>query len=81
VTPVGSERLLITPTAKSKSIIQKLKSPTQAKSVKKALIPKPPGRPSRDFNIFEKMKHEGEVEISKDTYNNIIVSRPGGFAY
>jgi len=47
---------------------------TRARSTNDELIPKPHGRRSRDFNIFEEMKAEGRVEINKDTYNNLIVS-------
>ena len=42
--------------------------------MKEELIWKPDGRPSHDFNIFEKMQDEGNVDLNKDTYNNLIVS-------
>ncbi|KAF9791034.1 hypothetical protein BJ322DRAFT_1104689 [Thelephora terrestris] len=57
---------------KAKSIIRSMKATSQAKSVQDELIPKPAGRRSRDFNIFEEMQHEGKVTIDKDTYNNLI---------
>ena len=62
---------------KAKTIIRKNKmtTVTRARGTNKGLIPKPPGRRSRDFNIFEEMKAGGRVEINKDTYNNLIVSR------
>ena len=47
---------------------------TRAKSTSDELIPKPPGRRSRDFNIFEEMKAEGRIEIDKDMYNRLTVS-------
>jgi hypothetical protein len=74
-TPSSNVQLLISLPEKAKTTIQNnATSATQAKSVKDGLIPKPPGRRSRDFNIFEEMnKHH--VKISKDTYNNMIVSR------
>ena len=39
------------------------------------MIPKPAGRFSRDFNIFEGMNARPDIDqISKATYNNLIVS-------
>jgi hypothetical protein len=64
---------------KAKSIIRSMKATSQAKSIQDELIPKPAGRRSRDFNIFEEMQHEGKVTINKDMYNNLIVSRSGQF--
>jgi hypothetical protein len=48
---------------------------TKTKDVE--LILKPRGRRSRDFKIIEAMQADGKVEVSRTTYKNLIVSRPG----
>ena len=60
---------------KAKTIIRNNKAQVKAKGVKEGLIPKPVGRRSRDFNIFDEMQADGKIEVTKDTYNNLIVSR------
>ena len=69
-------RLLTKLTDKAKSIIRRNKATAQAESAKDDLIPKPAGRRSRDFNIFEEMQGKGKkkLTITKDTYNGLIVS-------
>jgi hypothetical protein len=59
---------------KAKSIIRSNKATTNAQSANAELIPKPSGRRSRDFNILEEMRYKGKVEVSKETYNSLIVS-------
>jgi hypothetical protein len=80
LTPFRKYTLLTHLSDKVKSIIRKNQSTmsTQAKSTNNGLIPKPPGRRSRDFNIFDEMKADGKVEIDKETYNNLIVSSLNG---
>ena len=70
-------RLLTKLTDKAKSIIRRNKATAQAESAKDDLIPKPAGRRSRDFNIFEAMQGKGKkkLTVTKDTYNGLIVSR------
>ena len=60
---------------KAKTIICNNKAQVKAKGVKEGLIPKPVGCHSCDFNIFDKMQADGKIEVTKDTYNNLIVSR------
>jgi hypothetical protein len=58
---------------KAKSLIQKAKL---AKSAAAELVPKPRGRRSRDFNIFDAMNAYPErVQVTKASYNNLIVSQ------
>ena len=83
-TPLANLRVLTCLPEKAKSIIRKSRlaaGATQAKSVNDGLIPRPPGRQIRDFNIFEEMKAKGRVEISKETYKKLIVSQLDGPAY
>lgn len=57
-----------------KSIVRKNKQ-AEAKSANADLIPKPVGRRSRNFNIFNEMNARPKVvQVSKATYNNLIVS-------
>jgi hypothetical protein len=77
MSPLADRQLLTCSSEKAKSIIRNNKQ-TQAKSANVSLIPKPPGRRSRDFNIFDEMKANGKVKITKATYKNLIVSRLGG---
>lgn len=60
--------------AKAKAIIRENRKVPKAVSVSAGSIPKPVGRRSRDFNIFTEMQAEGEVDISKKTYTDLIVS-------
>lgn len=41
------------------------------------LIPKLPGRRSRDFNLFDAMQADGKVKLAKSTYKTLIVSHLG----
>ena len=71
-----SRLLTISQSEKAKSIIRKGKTLTQAKNTNAKLVPKPAGRRSRNFNIFEAMNSRPDiVQVSKATYKNLIVSR------
>ncbi|KAF9643140.1 hypothetical protein BDM02DRAFT_3132628 [Thelephora ganbajun] len=74
MTPLANAQLLIEPPEKAKSIIQSNKAMTQAKSVKAGLIPKPPGRCSHNYVLFDEMQGKGEntLVVTRDTYNNLI---------
>ena len=61
---------------KVKTIIYSNKALIKAKSVSQGLIPRPGGRHSCDFSIFDEMQADGKIEVTKDTYKNLIVSRP-----
>jgi hypothetical protein len=50
---------------------------TKTKDVE--LIQKPCGRHSCDFKIIKAMQADGKVNVSRTTYKNLIVSRPGWF--
>ncbi|KAF9643472.1 hypothetical protein BDM02DRAFT_3132408 [Thelephora ganbajun] len=57
---------------KAKSIIHENRSTTEARSTNVGLIPKPCGRRSCDFKIYDEMQVKGKVKISKNTYKNLI---------
>ena len=80
-TPSAAGRLLNDLPDKAKTIIRNNRTTTQANSVNIGLVPKPPGRRSRDFTIFDKMQAGGKIEVSKDTYNNLLVSGLGRIHY
>jgi hypothetical protein len=77
--PVSQQQILTSPPDKAKNIIRSKKTTVQAKNAGEGLIKKPHGRRSRDYNILEEMRSGGRVEISKDKYNNLIVSKVGRF--
>ena len=63
-------------TEKAKRIIRDNKSATAAKSTcaKPPMIPRPRGRASRDYNVYDEMQVKDRIEFDKGMYNNIIVS-------
>jgi len=69
--------ILMNSSGKAKVIIHNNKATTNAKSVNTGLIPKPPGRRSRDFNLFDAMNVKDRVKLDKATYKGLIVSLPG----
>lgn len=71
--PCNKDLLIIRLSERVKTIIRNNKV-TWAKSVKEGLIQKLDSCPSHDFNIFKKMQDEGNVNLSKDMCNNLIVS-------
>jgi hypothetical protein len=65
----------LTSSKKAKYIIRKSKQATAAKSATANVIPKPAGRRSRNFNIFDEMNSRPHiVEVSKAAYKDLIVS-------
>jgi hypothetical protein len=77
--PPANGLLLTDPPAKAKAIIHKNGKAPKAVSVSTGSIPKPMGHHSHNFNIFTEMQAEGEVDISKKTYADLIVSRLSWF--
>ena len=79
--PSTNKQLLTTPSEKAKAAIRNRDAVIRAKSAglgaEGALIKKPAGRHGHDYNIHYEMKNNGKVEVSKDEYNNIVVSGLG----
>jgi len=57
---------------KAKSTISANK--TKAKNANNDLIQKPRGRCSRDYQLFDRMEADGKVDLTEDTYNELVVS-------